>query len=91
MFEVNFVVLFVHGVVCSAYNIGVGVSRVSLQIENILRQDLARRFHRCRETMTSVLADSERKNPHMYDVQTHVAFHGTLTRSFPSIGACIQW
>jgi hypothetical protein len=55
------------------------------RIENILRQDLARRFHRCRETMTSVLADSERKNPHMYDVQTHVAFHGTLTRSFPSI------
>jgi hypothetical protein len=35
--------------------------------------------------MTSALSERERRNPQMYNLKTQVAFHGTLTRSLPSI------
>lgn len=60
-----------------------------IQIENILRQDLAGRFHQCQQAMYSALAERERKAPQMYNLKTQVAFHGTLTKSLPSIGVCV--
>ena len=62
---------------------------VCIQIENVLRQDLAKRFHHCQQRMTSALAESERRNPRMYNLKTQVAFHGTPTRSLPSIGGWV--
>ena len=60
--------------------------RTFMQIENILRQDLAGRFRRCQYDMQTELTEKERKYPQMFDLKTQVAFHGTLTKSLPSIG-----
>lgn len=55
-------------------------------MENILRQDLAHRFQQCRQSMIEQLSKKERAFPKMYCLKPQVAFHGTLTKSLPSIG-----
>lgn len=55
------------------------------RIENILRQDLADRFDKCHSEMVNTLWKKERQNPKMFSLQPQIAFHGTLTKSLPSI------
>ena len=59
---------------------------IHAQLENILRDDLAQRFVECQEQATRELWKKERQNPLLYSLKPQVAFHGTLSRSLPSIG-----
>ena len=56
------------------------------QIENILREDIALRFKKCKVTMERELSNKERKFPYLFNLKPQIAFHGTLTKSLPSIG-----
>ena len=56
------------------------------QIENIIRHDLAARFDRCQQDMIKALWQKERRFPQMYNLKPEIAFHGTLSKSLPSIG-----
>ena len=58
----------------------------NLQIENILRQDLAGRFQKACDAASHALWRKERQNPRMFSLKPQIAFHGTMTKSLPSIG-----
>ena len=59
------------------------------QIENIIRHDLAARFDRCQQDMIKALWQKERRFPQMYNLKPEIAFHGTLSKSLPSIGEIV--
>ena len=59
---------------------------LSHQIENVLRQDLAKRFHEFQKKMNLVMWKKSREQPLRYILTPQIAFHGTRTKSLPSIG-----
>ena len=56
------------------------------QIENVLRQDLTERFYEVQKAMIKVLWKKARTEPLKYELTPQIAFHGTRTKSLPSIG-----
>ena len=61
-----------------------------LQIENVMRHDLALKFHQAVKEANHNLWRRARDHPHFYNLNMEIAFHGTRTQSLPSIGEG-QW